>query len=212
MGLSSFCVVTNALRLNLVKVYDPSHDKPLGKAARLESALLVQEQEEESCPTGACPFAQQEQEPEKAAETLTLTIEGMMCTHCQGRVEKALNALEGVTASADWEKGTATVTLSAPVDRETLEKAVADGGYKVTGISRPGEKKTLTLTIEGMMCTHCQGRVEKALNALEGVTASADWEKGTATVTLSSPVDRETLKKAVADGGYTVTEIREEEA
>ena len=212
MGLSSFCVVTNALRLNLVKVYDPSHDKPLGKAARLESALLVQEQEEESCPTGACPFAQQEQEPEKAAETLILTIEGMMCTHCQGRVEKALNALEGVTASADWEKGTATVTLSAPVDRETLEKAVADGGYKVTGISRPGEKKTLTLTIEGMMCTHCQGRVEKALNALEGVTASADWEKGTATVTLSSPVDRETLKKAVADGGYTVTEIREEEA
>ena len=62
------------------------------------------------------------------------------------------------------------------------------------------------------MCTHCQGRVEKALNALEGVTASADWEKGTATVTLSAPVDRETLKKAVADGGYTVTEIREEEA
>ncbi len=214
MGLSSFCVVTNALRLNLVKVYDPSHDKPLGKAARLESALLVQEQEEESCPTGACPFAQQEQaeEPEKAAETLVLNIEGMMCTHCQGRVEKALNALEGVTASADWEKGTATVTLSAPVDRETLEKAVADSGYQVTGISRPGEKKTLTLTIEGMMCTHCQSRVEKALNALEGVTASADWEKGTATVTLSAPVDREILKKAVADSGYTVTEIREEES
>ena len=135
MGLSSFCVVTNALRLNLVKVYDDSRDKPLGKAARLESALLTSQEKEEPCPAGTCPLAAPEaaRPPREEGETLTLTVEGMMCVHCQGRVERALNALEGVTASADWEKGTAAVTLTARVDREVLKKAVADAGYEVTG-------------------------------------------------------------------------------
>ena len=65
--------------------------------------------------------------------TKTMTIEGMMCMHCSGRVEKALNALPGVTASVDLEARTATCTGEA-LDEATLRKAVEDAGYEVVGI------------------------------------------------------------------------------
>ena len=64
-----------------------------------------------------------------------LIVEGMSCSHCSGRVEKALNALEGVSASVDLERKTASVTLSAPVDDAVLKKAVEDAGYEVSAIS-----------------------------------------------------------------------------
>lgn len=64
-----------------------------------------------------------------------LIVEGMSCSHCSGRVEKALNALEGVSASVDLEHKTASVTLSAPVDDAVLRKAVEDAGYEVSAIS-----------------------------------------------------------------------------
>jgi Cu+-exporting ATPase len=64
-----------------------------------------------------------------------LTIEGMMCKHCAARVEKALNQVEGVSATAvDLEGKSATVTLSAPVDDGVLTAAVTDAGYQVTGV------------------------------------------------------------------------------
>lgn len=66
---------------------------------------------------------------------------------------------------------------------------------------------TKTLKIEGMMCPHCSGRVEKALNALEGVTASVNLEAGTAAVTCPDGFDAAALKKAVEDAGYTVTAV-----
>ena len=65
--------------------------------------------------------------------TKTITIEGMMCTHCSGRVEKALNAIEGVTATVDLAAGTATVT--GDVTDEVLRKTVEDAGYKVVSIA-----------------------------------------------------------------------------
>lgn len=66
--------------------------------------------------------------------TKTMTIEGMMCTHCSGRVESALNAIDGVSAKVDLEKKTAAVTLSADVSDEVLRKAVTDAGYEVVSI------------------------------------------------------------------------------
>ena len=65
--------------------------------------------------------------------TKTITIEGMMCMHCSGRVEKALNAIDGVTATVDLAAGTATVT--GDVTDEVLRKAVEDAGYKVVSIA-----------------------------------------------------------------------------
>ena len=104
MSLSSVCVVTNALRLRLWK-------------------------------GSVCPKAETEtMQKEDTGMERTLTIEGMMCAHCSGRVESALNALAGVTARVDLEKKTATVTAGAEVSDDALRKAVEDAGYKVTGI------------------------------------------------------------------------------
>ena len=70
----------------------------------------------------------------KLGASKTITIKGMMCAHCSGRVESALNELAGVTARVDLEKKTATVTAGAEVSDDALRKAVEDAGYKVTGI------------------------------------------------------------------------------
>ena len=67
--------------------------------------------------------------------TKTMKIEGMMCPHCSGRVEKALNALDSVTAVVDLQAGTATVTMTAEIPDEILTKAVVDAGYEVTSIA-----------------------------------------------------------------------------
>lgn len=64
----------------------------------------------------------------------TMTIEGMMCAHCTGRVEKALNAIDGVTAAVSLETKTAMLTLTKDVPDEVLTAAVTDAGYEVTGI------------------------------------------------------------------------------
>ena len=104
MSLSSFCVVSNALRLNL---FDPH-------SARKDHKII---------------FAKEPKTMQK-----TLKIEGMMCTHCSGRVKKALEELPGVvSAEVSHESGTAVVTMSAPVDDATLKKAVEDQGYQVVG-------------------------------------------------------------------------------
>ena len=117
MSLSSFCVVTNALRLNFFKLHDASQDKKCDPVSiSLETAKI---------------------QPKKEQEIMekTLTIEGMMCTHCEARVKKALEALENVTqAQVSHEKGTAVVTLSADVPNDTLKQAVEAQDYPVTKI------------------------------------------------------------------------------
>ena len=122
MSLSSFCVVTNALRLNLFKVYDSSHDrkqKGRGKAAE-ESIKNKNIKKEEG------------NEMKK-----TMKIEGMMCGHCEAAVKKALEAVDGVeSALVSHEKGSAEVTLTKEVTDDVLKKAVEDKDYKVTAIDK----------------------------------------------------------------------------
>ena len=125
MSLSSVTVVSNALRLRLWK-----------SRARAEAAQETGETGA-ACPTG-CPVIPQpieiKQEKQGGTSTMekTMKIEGMMCAHCSGRVEKALNDLPGVTATVNLEAGTATVQGEA--SNETLTKAVTDAGYTVTSI------------------------------------------------------------------------------
>ena len=110
MSLSSFCVVSNALRLNLFDLRDARKDKPLKTRHSKHSE-------------------------EVTAMEKTMKIEGMMCTHCEARVKKALEALPEVsTADVSHEKGTAVVTLSGQLADEALKKAVEDQDYKVLGI------------------------------------------------------------------------------
>ena len=107
MSLSSFCVVSNALRLNLFKLHDAGKDKKINKKHHKEETKMEK----------------------------TMKIEGMMCGHCEAAVKKALEAVDGVaSAEVSHTSGTAVVTLSKPVDSAVLKKAVEDKDYKVTSI------------------------------------------------------------------------------
>ncbi len=110
MSLSSFCVVSNALRLNLFNLRDARKDKPLkSKHSKHSEEVTTMEK--------------------------TMKIEGMMCGHCEARVKKALEALPEVSAAnVSHESGTAVVTLSGALADEALKKAVEDQDYKVLGI------------------------------------------------------------------------------
>ena len=116
MSLSSFCVVSNALRLNLFRLRDPSADKPLTPV---------------SLPTEHF----QQFEREESNMTKTIRIEGMMCPHCEARVKKTLEKFEMIeSAVVSHEAGTAVVTLSAPIDEAAVKQAIEDQDYQVLGI------------------------------------------------------------------------------
>ena len=131
MSLSSVCVVTNALRLRFFK--SKFAPKVSGPAAGANSPAAT------ACPCAAPAEQTQEAQEVKQGGTETMTkklnIEGMMCAHCVAHVEKALNALGGVTsAKADLEGKCATVTLAAPVSDQELKDAVTQAGYEVVSI------------------------------------------------------------------------------
>ncbi len=108
MSLSSFCVVSNALRLNLFKLHDAGKDKKINRHSKHK---------------------------EETTMVKTMKIEGMMCGHCEAAVKKALEAIDGVaSAEVSHADGTAVVTLSKPVENAALRKAVEDKDYTVTDI------------------------------------------------------------------------------
>ena len=129
MSLSSFCVVSNALRLNLFDLHSTRHDrKP--KSAALPAAPVQPAAAENTAEPVSAPVVKEDNAMKK-----TLHIEGMMCGHCEARVKKALEALPAVDeAVVSHEAGTAIVTLNAEVSDADLKKAVEDQDYKVTGI------------------------------------------------------------------------------
>ena len=110
MSLSSFCVVSNALRLNFINIHDSKRDKRIKQNDMTES--------------------------EEKTMTKTMKIEGMMCGHCEAAVKKALEALEQVDeAAVSHTEGTAVVTLNADIDDAVLKKAVEDKDYTVVSIN-----------------------------------------------------------------------------
>ena len=150
MSCSSFFVCMNALRLNLFRMYDGSHDRK-GKYALLKDSLLENSlsggflldhsQERETITTHSPAVNNDAQAPvedgagKDTVMTKKMTIEGMMCGHCEAAVKKALEALDGVaSAEVSHEKGTAVVNLTSEVANDVLKKAVEDKDYKVTGI------------------------------------------------------------------------------
>lgn len=108
MSLSSFCVVTNALRLNFFDITNPKKDRKIKYKSKKDDNAM----------------------------TKTMKIDGMMCSHCEGRVKQSLEGLAQVSqAEVSHEKGTAVVTLTAEVSNDVLTKTVEDQGYKVISIS-----------------------------------------------------------------------------
>ena len=128
MSLSSFCVVSNALRLNLFDVHSTKHDRKVNPVSAPAAS---------SAPVAEAPAEDKESNSNQEDPTMkkTLHVEGMMCGHCEARVKKALEALPEVSeAVVSHTAGTAIVTLTADVSNETLKKAVEDQDYQVTGI------------------------------------------------------------------------------
>ena len=124
MSLSSFCVVTNALRLNLLNIKDSRKDKKIRRKAAAPAGAVV-----------AAAEINTETKKENKTMTKTMKIEGMMCGLCEAAVKKALEALDGVaSAEVSHEKGTAVVTLEKDVDNAVLTKAVEDKDYKVVSV------------------------------------------------------------------------------
>lgn len=137
MSLSSVCVVSNALRLNLFKVHDASKDKPVKRKARKASGMnaTVTQTAAADAATETITAENAEINKEDITMTKTINIEGMACGGCSSRVKAALEALDGVvSAEASHETKKAVVTLSADVADEVLKKAVEDKGFDVTGI------------------------------------------------------------------------------
>ena len=125
MSLSSFCVVSNALRLNLFDVHSTKRDRKPKDAASLPAALAQPAEVEHKESTNK----------EDLTMKKTLNVEGMMCGHCEARVKKALEAVPGVAeAVVSHEAGTAVVTLNEDVADDVLKQAVEAQDYKVTGI------------------------------------------------------------------------------
>ena len=187
MSLSSFCVVSNALRLNLFKMYNASKDKP----RKHKAAAAPAEEEEELI-------------------EVAMRIDGMMCGHCEKTVTEALSAVEGVEdVSASAEKGLAKFKIHPDTSEQALKDAVTKAGYIFVGF---GENVTAcpitgtvekTMKIEGMMCEHCERAVKTALEAVEGVeTVTADAKAGTAVIRLQPGTSEEAMFEAVKKAGY----------
>ena len=187
MSLSSFCVVSNALRLNLFKMYNASKDKP----RKHKAAAAPAEEEEELI-------------------EVAMRIDGMMCGHCEKTVTEALSAVEGVEdVSASAEKGLAKFKIHPDTSEQALKDAVTKAGYIFVGF---GENVTAcpitgtvekTVKIEGMMCEHCERAVKAALEAVEGVeTVTANAKAGTATIRLQPGTSEEAMFEAVKKAGY----------
>ena len=187
MSLSYFCVVSNALRLNLFKMYNASKDKP----RKHKAAAAPAEEEEELI-------------------EVAMRIDGMMCGHCEKTVTEALSAVEGVEdVSASAEKGLAKFKIHPDTSEQALKDAVTKAGYIFVGF---GENVTAcpitgtvekTVKIEGMMCEHCERAVNEALGAVAGVeSVKADAKAGTAAVTMRPDTDEEAVKAAVVKAGY----------
>ncbi|MBE5848506.1 MAG: heavy metal translocating P-type ATPase [Lachnospiraceae bacterium] len=117
MGLSSFCVVSNALRLNLVRPYDNTKDKAIGTP--LQGNLIKQTTTE----------------IRKEGNEMKITVKGMMCAHCEAHVKKALEAIDGIeSAAADHEQNLVTITTTKDVDEASIKAAVTEAGYEYVGV------------------------------------------------------------------------------
>ncbi|MCQ2591340.1 MAG: heavy metal translocating P-type ATPase [Treponema sp.] len=119
MGLSSFCVISNALRLNFVKIYNPRKDKKVKNPVEEKLFSSVEMKINEN----------------KENQPMEITVKGMMCAHCEAHVKKALEAIDGIeSAVANHEANLVSITTSKTVDEELIKAAVIEAGYEYEGI------------------------------------------------------------------------------
>ena len=220
MSCSSFFVVTNALRLRGFKPVLAQSSEQIAQPEHHEVQIITSIGN-----AGAQPSADRTELP---VTRKTMIIEGMMCPHCQKAVTQALCALDGVNATVSLENKAAYITSTGITSDEDMIKAVTNADYKVISLTddepvnnssdleRTNNSKGVTLMkktmiIEGMMCPHCQKAVTKALNDLEGVSATVSLEDKAAYITTDGTTSDEAMIKAVTDGDYKVISLTDAE-
>lgn len=181
MSLSSFCVVTNALRLNLLDMHNPAKDKNLHKAKRKpEPAAIIENN-------------QSEQESNRLDNTM------------QNNYNIESNKIESNKIESNRIESNKIESNSNIESNNNIEN---NNNSKNNQLQLEGNEMTKTLKIEGMMCGHCEARVKKCLEALEQVTqAQVSHEAGTAVVSLSADISSEALAKAVEEQDYKVLAV-----
>ena len=188
MSLSSFTVCMNALRLNLVNLNDARHDR-----------RYVEDNEIET-------LDETETTEEPIAGRYVVKIAGMEEEDTQTVID-SIGSLQGANNIKLLEdRSGVQVDFNYGYNVEDLRKAILDCGVIFTGIERIGEEQKMekTVLVEGMMCSHCEAHVQKALEALEGVdSVKCDHEAGTAVMEVSKEVSEDAIQKAVEEAGYT---------
>ncbi len=239
MSFSSIFVVSNALRLRWFHPVLPAADSQQSAAHAEQTVSVITAIAAQQADTSAPQLSKPAATSKDVQKTMQIT--GMMCSHCQNTVTKALNKLEGVTATVSLEDSAAYITTQGIVSDDVLKQAVIDEGYQVDSLTDDAKqdeakqisnvsretleidnhtnnqltKETTTMKkvmkIEGMMCPHCQNAVTKALNGLEGVTATVSLEDKAAYITTQDIVSDDAMKQVVIDGGYKVIELTDAE-
>ena len=239
MSFSSIFVVSNALRLRWFHPVLPTADNQQSAAHAEQTVSVITAIAAQQADTSAPQLSKSTATSKGVQKTMQIT--GMMCSHCQNTVTKVLNKLDGVTATVSLEDNAAYITTRGIVSDDVLKQAVIDQGYQVDSLTDDARqdaakqisnvsretleidnhtnnqltKETTTMKkvmkIEGMMCPHCQNAVTKALNGLEGVTATVSLEDKAAYITTEGIVSDDAMKQVVIDGGYKVIELTDAE-
>jgi len=222
MSCSSFFVVTNALRLRGFQPVLAQSSEQITQPEHHKVQIVTSIGNAGAQPSADCT--------ESPVTRKTMIVEGMMCPHCQKAVTQALCALEGVNATVSLENKAAYITSTGITSDEDMIKAVTDADYKVISLtddepvndashleaennttSKGATLMKKTMIIEGMMCPHCQKAVTKALNELEGVSATVSLEDKAAYITTDGTTSDEAMIKAVTDGDYKVISLTDAE-
>lgn len=220
MSLSSFCVVSNALRLNLFKVFDASKDKKRPAVAVDLSKVNGAGDVEAETPGADGVNAETTGVDAACVKTYIYKIEGMMCEHCEAFVKNLLESYpQVISAEASHEAEQAVVKATDLVDLDDLKVKLAEDDYILHGVEEVASTAhtdggnsitTYICKIEGMMCEHCEAFVKNLLESYpQVISAEASHEAEQAVVKATAPLDFEDLKAKLLEDEYILHGIEE---
>lgn len=215
MSLSSFFVVTNALTINFFKVKRDNTDEKIDACSidnpnciRAKQALIDMEKEEKTNSLTQNKFGNIEDNSNKTSKTFEtiIKVNGLKCVKCDSRVNSAIGKIEGVElVQANHETGLVKIVSSKVIEDSVFENVIKNEGYEV--IKEKEVNMELILNVNGMMCGHCEARVNKVVGAIDGVVSvEANHETNTVKIVMNKEIDKKVFVDAITNEGYEVVE------